>query len=97
MSRALHLAEQLIARRSVTPDDAGCQQLIASWLEPLGFTCHFMPSGPSGAQVSNLWAVRRGTKGDRLLAFAGHGLYPDWLTKPHASEAASVVYQGGQH
>ncbi len=32
-----------------------------------------------------------------LLAFAGHGLYPDWLTKPHASEASSVVYQGGQH
>jgi succinate dehydrogenase / fumarate reductase cytochrome b subunit len=32
-----------------------------------------------------------------LLAFSGHGIYPDWLTKPHASESASVVYQGGQH
>ncbi len=31
-----------------------------------------------------------------LLAFSGHGIYPDWLTKPHASESASVVYQGGQ-
>ncbi len=31
-----------------------------------------------------------------LLAFTGHGIYPDWLTKPHAAEHASVVYQGGQ-
>lgn len=30
-----------------------------------------------------------------LLAFSGHGLYPDWLTKPHASEGNSVVLQGG--
>jgi succinate dehydrogenase / fumarate reductase cytochrome b subunit len=32
-----------------------------------------------------------------LLAFAGHGFYPDWLTKPHAAEHSTVVYQGGQH
>jgi succinate dehydrogenase / fumarate reductase cytochrome b subunit len=31
-----------------------------------------------------------------LLAFTGHGVYPGWLTKPHASESVSVVYQGGQ-
>ena len=31
-----------------------------------------------------------------LLAFTGHGIYPDWLTKPHAGEASSVVFQGGQ-
>jgi succinate dehydrogenase / fumarate reductase cytochrome b subunit len=31
-----------------------------------------------------------------LLAFTGHGIYPGWLTKPHASESAAVVYQGGQ-
>jgi succinate dehydrogenase / fumarate reductase cytochrome b subunit len=31
-----------------------------------------------------------------LLAFAGHGIYPDWFTKPHASEHSTVVYQGGQ-
>jgi succinate dehydrogenase / fumarate reductase, cytochrome b subunit len=31
-----------------------------------------------------------------LIAFTGHGFYPSWLTKPHASESASVVYQGGQ-
>jgi succinate dehydrogenase / fumarate reductase, cytochrome b subunit len=31
-----------------------------------------------------------------LFAFAGYGFYPDWLTKPHATEHAAVVYQGGQ-
>ena len=30
-----------------------------------------------------------------LLAFSGHGIYPDWLTKPHASEGTSIVFQGG--
>ena len=72
MSRALHLAEQLIARRSVTPDDAGCQQAIAGWLGPLGFECHRIDSGPDEARVSNLWAVRRGAADGKLLAFAGH-------------------------
>ena len=72
MSRALHLAEQLIARRSVTPDDAGCQQAIAGWLGPLGFECHRIDSGPDEARVSNLGAVRRGAADGKLLAFAGH-------------------------
>ena len=72
MSRALHLAEQLIARRSVTPDDAGCQQAIAGWLGPLGFECHRIDSGPDEAKVSNLWAVRRGAADGKVLAFAGH-------------------------
>lgn len=31
-----------------------------------------------------------------LLAFTGHGLYPEWLTKPHGTEHGPVVYQGGQ-
>jgi succinate dehydrogenase / fumarate reductase cytochrome b subunit len=31
-----------------------------------------------------------------LLAFTGHGIYPKWITKPHATESLSVVYQGGQ-
>ncbi|MEO7337799.1 MAG: succinyl-diaminopimelate desuccinylase [Caldimonas sp.] len=73
MSRTLLLAEQLIARRSVTPDDGGCQELIAARLAPLGFECHARPAGPSGARVSNLWALRRGRAGNpKLLAFAGH-------------------------
>lgn len=72
MSRATHLAEQLITRRSVTPDDAGCQQLIAGWLEAIGFECHHIASGPDAAKVNNLWAVRRGAAEGKLLAFAGH-------------------------
>jgi len=37
MSRTLQLTEQLIARSSVTPDDAGCQALLIERLAPLGF------------------------------------------------------------
>ena len=74
MSRTLHLTEQLIARRSVTPDDSGCQALIRARLEPLGFECHARVAGPAAAPVTNLWAVRRGADGTsgKLLAFAGH-------------------------
>ncbi|HWH73852.1 MAG TPA: succinyl-diaminopimelate desuccinylase [Methylibium sp.] len=73
-SAALALTEQLVARRSVTPEDAGCQALIAARLAALGFECHRIDSGPEGFRVSNLWAVRRGRAGSagRLLAFAGH-------------------------
>ena len=74
MSRTLLLAEALIARRSVSPDDGGCQALIAERLLPLGFECHALEYGPEGAKVKNLWAVRRGRGGvaAKLLAFAGH-------------------------
>ena len=74
MSRTLHLTEQLIARRSVTPDDGGCQALIRERLEPLGFECRTFVHGPEAAPVTNLWAVRRGAAGasGKLLAFAGH-------------------------
>ena len=74
MSRTLLLAEALIARRSVSPDDGGCQALIAERLSPLGFECHALEYGPEGAKVQNLWAVRRGRGGvaAKLLAFAGH-------------------------
>ncbi len=62
----LDLARELIARPSVTPDDAGCQHLIASRLQALGFHCESLPGGA----VSNLWA-RRGTEGP-VMVFAGH-------------------------
>jgi succinyl-diaminopimelate desuccinylase len=67
----LRLAEQLIARPSVTPDDAGCLDLITEALKPLGFVCEFMDSGPDTFRVRNLWAKRAGTAG-QTLAFAGH-------------------------
>ena len=74
MSRTLLLTEQLISRRSVTPDDGGCQALLAERLAPLGFELHKLVYGPEGTQVTNLWAVRRGSAGKagKLLVFAGH-------------------------
>jgi succinyl-diaminopimelate desuccinylase len=73
MSATLDLAEQLIARRSVTPEDGGCQELIAARLAPLGFDCTSLPFGPEAARVNNLWALRRGgSAGGKLLVFAGH-------------------------
>ena len=69
----LDLAAQLIGRRSVTPEDGGCQDLLADRLARIGFACRAMPFGPEGARVSNLWAIRRGNRADaKLLVFAGH-------------------------
>jgi succinyl-diaminopimelate desuccinylase len=65
-SPTLALACELIARRSVTPADDGCQDLVAARLEPLGFRCESFSSGG----VTNLWA-RRGTAAP-LVCFAGH-------------------------
>ena len=73
MSRTLQLAEELIARPSVTPEDAGCLELISSRLSPLGFTCERIDSGPDSFRVRNLWAIRRSNNpGARTLVFAGH-------------------------
>ena len=83
----LRLAEQLMARPSVTPDDGGCMDLIASALEPLGFDCEFIDSGPETFRVRNLWAKRAGTSG-QTLAFAGHtdvvptGPLAQWASDP---------------
>ena len=89
MSRTLHLAEQLISRRSVTPADGGCQVLIAERLAALGFECETMLFGPAESPVTNLWAVRRGSDPSApLLAFAGHtdvvptGPLEQWRTDP---------------
>jgi succinyl-diaminopimelate desuccinylase len=62
------LAESLIRLRSVTPDDAGCQTLIAGRLQAIGFACEPMRFG----EVDNLWAVRRGSRPGPTLVFAGH-------------------------
>ena len=58
MSKTLDLAEQLIARASVTPTDAGCQELIAKRLQAIGFHCETIVSGPADFSVTNLWAKR---------------------------------------
>jgi len=63
---ALELSRELIACRSVTPADAGCQALLAARLVEAGFQCE----DASVNGVTNLWA-RRGS-GRPLLCFAGH-------------------------
>lgn len=72
MTEALRLTEALIARRSVTPRDEGCQALIAERLAPLGFECEWLVCGPEAHQVTNLWARRRGARPGPAVAFAGH-------------------------
>jgi succinyl-diaminopimelate desuccinylase len=88
MGAALELAEALIARASVTPDDAGCQALIAERLGAIGFVCERIDHGPDAARVSNLWAQRRGTRAGPAFVFAGHtdvvppGPLAQWTSDP---------------
>ena len=85
-SPALDLALELLRRPSVTPDDAGCQQIICERLRPLGFDCETLQFG----EVTNLWA-RRGAEGP-LFAFAGHtdvvppGPLEQWDSDPFRPE-----------
>ena len=80
----LALASELIARRSLTPDDAGCQDLIAERLAPLRFAAERLESNG----VVNTW-LRRGTAAP-LVCFAGHtdvvptGPREDWQSDPFA-------------
>lgn len=82
LNSALDLTRQLVACRSVTPEDAGCQALLARRLEAAGFRCEAMKFG----EVSNLWA-RRGTGGP-VVCFAGHtdvvppGPTAEWRSDP---------------
>ncbi|HEX4927049.1 MAG TPA: succinyl-diaminopimelate desuccinylase [Burkholderiales bacterium] len=79
---ALALARELIARRSITPEDGGCQALLAERLERAGFRCEPMRFGA----VSNLWARRGGAR--PLVCFAGHtdvvptGPLEEWQSDP---------------
>jgi succinyl-diaminopimelate desuccinylase len=77
---SLSLCKQLIERASVSPDDAGCQELLCAELQQLGFSIEPLHFGA----VKNFWA-RRGTQGP-LLCFAGHtDVVPagsDWITEP---------------
>jgi succinyl-diaminopimelate desuccinylase len=78
----LELCQQLIERPSVTPEDAGCQALMAERLTACGFRCEHLRFG----DVDNLWAVR-GDAGP-LLVFAGHtdvvppGPLDQWQSDP---------------
>ena len=82
MSNTIDLAKELISRKSITPDDAGCQQLIADRLSKIGFSIEHLKYG----NVDNLWA----TFGDSgpLFVFLGHtdvvptGPIEEWESDP---------------
>jgi len=85
MSATQDLCTELIARRSVSPKDEGCQLILAARLDAMGFTVENMPFG----EVSNLWA-RRGTEGP-LVCLAGHtdvvppGDSAQWQSEPFSA------------
>ncbi|GBG15229.1 succinyl-diaminopimelate desuccinylase [Novimethylophilus kurashikiensis] len=82
MTATLDLARALIARRSLTPDDAGCQEILIERLEKLGFRIEKMRF----SNVDNFWA-RRGTASP-VIVFAGHtdvvpsGPIDQWVSPP---------------
>ena len=96
MSKTLYLTEELVSRTSVTPNDAGCQALIAAHLSPLGFVCETIESGPEHFRVTNLWAKRApahaasSQAAPKLIVFAGHtdvvptGPLEQWHSDPFA-------------
>jgi succinyl-diaminopimelate desuccinylase len=95
-SETLALVKILIARRSLTPDDAGCQKIIADRLEKLNFKIENMRFG----EVDNLWA-RLGTQSP-LVVFAGHtdvvptGALDAWQSDPFQPEIrADYLYGRG--
>ncbi|TMH07617.1 MAG: succinyl-diaminopimelate desuccinylase [Betaproteobacteria bacterium] len=88
MTDTLRFAEALISKRSITPEDGGCQQLIGDRLRALGFVTETLTCGPEDFRVTNLWAVKRGHGDGPVLAFAGHtdvvptGPLAQWRSDP---------------
>ena len=101
MNETLRLAEVLISKASVTPDDAGCQELLADELQPLGFVCERIMAGPTDAQVTNLWAKYTAPtlpNGDLapLLVFAGHtDVVPTGPREAWASDPFTPTHRDG--
>ncbi|MEK7816421.1 MAG: succinyl-diaminopimelate desuccinylase [Pseudomonadota bacterium] len=93
-NKTLELAMELIRRPSVTPDDAGCQQIMAQRLKALGFRCEHLRFG----EVDNLWAERG--DGGPLVVFAGHtdvvppGPRENWHSDPFQPEVRDGLLYG---
>ena len=93
-SDVLDLASELIRRRSVTPDDAGCQALIAERLQHAGFDCEQLRYG----EVDNLWATHG--SGSPVLVLLGHtdvvpsGPAGAWASDPFAPTIRDGVLFG---
>lgn len=90
----IDFALQLIGRESVSPNDGGCQPLIADYLQSLGFTVEHLPFG----DVDNLWAVHG--EGLPRLVFAGHtdvvppGPLDTWSTPPFTPTLIDNILHG---
>ena len=95
MSDVLQLTIELITRPSVTPDDAGCQALIAERLKRAGFECEHLRFG----EVDNLWATHGDGDGP-VLVLLGHtdvvptGPREAWASDPFAPEIRDGVLYG---
>ena len=95
MSEVLDLACELIARPSVTPDDAGCQALLAGRLQRAGFACEHLRYGA----VDNLWATHGSGEGP-VLVLLGHtdvvppGPREAWASDPFVPEVRDGVLYG---
>ncbi|MEO6102656.1 MAG: succinyl-diaminopimelate desuccinylase [Pseudoxanthomonas sp.] len=94
MSEVMDLTNDLIRRRSVTPDDAGCQVLITERLHRAGFDCERMRFG----EVENLWATHG--SGSPVLVLLGHtdvvpsGPVDDWSSDPFQPTIREGVLYG---
>ncbi len=94
LETTLALASELIARPSMTPQDAGCQDLLRSRLEAHGFLCEEMPFGA----VKNLWATHG--SGAPLVCFAGHtdvvptGPLDQWTSPPFSPQVREGMLYG---
>lgn len=95
----LALTEDLIARRSVTPEDAGCQAAIAERLERAGFHCEHLRYG----ETDNLWATHRSESREAqgpVLALLGHtdvvppGPRDAWASDPFEPSIRDGVLYG---
>lgn len=86
MSDTLTLTKELISRKSITPKDEGCQDLLVDQLEPIGFVTEKLNFG----EVKNIW-LRKGTEAP-VFCFAGHtdvvptGPLENWDSDPFATE-----------
>ncbi|GHA75370.1 succinyl-diaminopimelate desuccinylase [Cognatilysobacter bugurensis] len=95
MSDVLELTRALIEQRSVTPDDAGCQALIATRLERSGFRSEHLRFG----EVDNLWAVH-GERDGPTLVLLGHtdvvppGPREAWASDPFVPEIRDGALYG---
>ncbi|MFD1806920.1 succinyl-diaminopimelate desuccinylase [Pasteurella oralis] len=90
----ISLASELIRRPSISPDDQGCQQVIAERLEKLGFQIEWMPFN----KTLNLWA-KHGS-GSPVIAFAGHtdvvpvGDEKQWQYPPFSAQIVDDILYG---